>query len=216
MLSHMTANSQCPRRSCPDETLDHIFHCPHEMSDTPILLGCPLDIVDGLFQSYTFPPTHVHTSSGSTFSSTFLRGFMAAKWIDALSALGVDYPPCLMAWVLRFIWFDCTDLLWCERNAILHHSQNNHTQLESLQLEGKLHWFLDNQTFLLHYSWQALIRCHSRQNENYSVFWNRLIMSIVRRYSNGRMDSQLLQIFPNFGQPQGQTSLRKTCTHYYF
>ena len=34
MLSHMTGNSQCPGCLCTDETLDHIFHCPHIAMET--------------------------------------------------------------------------------------------------------------------------------------------------------------------------------------
>ena len=47
-----------------------------------------------------------------------------------------------MAWTLRFVWFDCMNSLWRERNAIIHHSQNQFTRLNSLRLHDKLNWFL--------------------------------------------------------------------------
>ena len=34
MMSHMSGNSQCPGCFCPDETLDHLFRCPHPLMIT--------------------------------------------------------------------------------------------------------------------------------------------------------------------------------------
>ena len=78
----------------------------------------------------------------------FLRGFPVTDWTTALHALGEEHPTRVMAWTLRFMWFDCTDSLWRERNAILHHSQNQFTRLDSLRLDDKLNWFLTHRTQL--------------------------------------------------------------------
>jgi hypothetical protein len=78
----------------------------------------------------------------------FLRGFLTKNWTCALDKLGVDHAPCIISWLLRFIWFDCTDLLWREWNHILHRSQNNHHQLESTRLNDRLQWFLDHRHLL--------------------------------------------------------------------
>ena len=78
----------------------------------------------------------------------FLRGFPVTGWMTALCALGEEHPTRIMAWTLCFVLFDCTDSLWRERNAILHHSQNQFTRLDSLRLDDKLNWFLLHRTQL--------------------------------------------------------------------
>ena len=78
----------------------------------------------------------------------FLRGFLTTGWTSALCDLGVNHTPRIISWLLRFIWFDCTNLLWCKQNNILHRSQNNHHHLESTRLNDRLQWFLDHRHLL--------------------------------------------------------------------
>ena len=171
MLSHITGNSQCPGCTCNNETLDHLFHCPnHLMLSTRMSIvntmrkkgmrrGIPRAFLDALssllsdhFNDTTSSlPAHsslreASLSQRTLGTSMLLRGYLVRAWSTALTDLGVENPPRMMTWVLRFIWFECTDLLWRERNDILHRSKNNTTQLDELRLETRLRWFLDNHT----------------------------------------------------------------------
>ena len=173
MLSHMTGNSQCPGCTCTDETLDHLFICPHPMlvaKREEILAALRkkglkrrlprafLDTLSYMMDEYfneapTKPCSHslfraASKTQRSIGVNMFLRGFPVTDWTTALHALGEEHPARIMAWTLRFMWFDCTDSLWRERNAILHHSQNQFTRLDSLRLDDKLNWFLTHRTQL--------------------------------------------------------------------
>jgi hypothetical protein len=167
MLSHMTDNAQCPGCSYPDETLDHLFQCPH-----PLLVSKRLEIIHTLrkkglnqhiphifldmldiiitdhFQScIPHTPTHPALLTALAAQSTiginmFLRGYMATSWTTALDNMGVEHPQWTMLWILHFLWFDCMDTLWREQNLILHHSQNAFDESVSHQNAVRLHWFL--------------------------------------------------------------------------
>ena len=83
-------------------------------------------------------------------ANMFLRGFIVTDWAAALADLDVDCPHNMMAWTLRFIWFDCTSVLWRELNNILHRNLNHQSILESARMDNTLQWFLDHQTSLAH------------------------------------------------------------------
>ena len=80
----------------------------------------------------------------------FLRGFLVKGWTTALRDLGAEHPPRIMTWLLRFLWFECTELLWHERNNILHRTHNNYDHLASAQMDNRLCWFLDHRHLLSH------------------------------------------------------------------
>ena len=79
-----------------------------------------------------------------------LRGFLATGWTSYLRSCGLSYPTRTMAWILRFLWLESADALWRTRNDILHRQQNEHSHLDDLRLQERLHWFLDNRTCLAH------------------------------------------------------------------
>jgi hypothetical protein len=92
-----------------------------------------------------------------------LHGFLFVDWTTYLHLYGMTYPTHTMAWILCFLWFDCVDALWRTCNDIFHRQQNEHSNLEDLQLQERLHWFLDNRAslahrnqFLLHFSHQDI------------------------------------------------------------
>ena len=175
MLSHMTSNSQCPGCPCPDETLDHLFHCPHLAMATTrnkiiatfrkkgLKRHIPRVVIDAISTMMTDYFDQIHSplptfpslrltllSQRAIGTNMFLRGFLVKGWTTALRDLGAEHPPRIVTWLLRFLWFECTELLWHERNNILHRTHNNYDHLASAQMDNRLCWFLDHRHLLSH------------------------------------------------------------------
>ena len=174
MLSYIMGNSQCPGCLCSDETIQHLLHCPHPFMKAKrdeivaalrkkgLRAHLPmtfLDILADLISGTVTPdppvnPTHTlhrgFIAQSKIGFDLFLRGFIAKQWTLDLRELGLSRPSNAISWILRFIWFDCTDALWRTQNDILHHNQNEHTLLEESRLQDQLLWFLDNKDCIAH------------------------------------------------------------------
>ena len=173
MMSHMSGNAQCPGCLCPDETLNHIFRCPHpQMVSTRVTIlsnlrkqgrkrHAPRPYIDALttiltdhFDSTTSPTPSLPPLRRAVEAQRlvgddmFLRGFIVKDWATAISELGGERPHVMVAWTLRFIWFECTTVLWHTRNGILHNNSNQHSLLDSKRMDNTLQWFLDHQSSL--------------------------------------------------------------------
>ena len=169
MLSHMTSIAQCPGCSNTDETLDHLFHCPHPslVSTREEIISALrkkglkrrvprpfLDCVVAILSSHfgiVRPDASTHpafltamTAQSHIGFDMFLRGYIALHWTAALDAINAEHPLRIMVWTLRFLWFDCVDPLWRARNRILHDQENAHTLSLDDRHNTTLTWYLDN------------------------------------------------------------------------
>jgi hypothetical protein len=217
MLAHMSGNSQCPGCTCVDETLDHLFTCPH-----PILVAkreeiitdlrkkglkrrvprAFLDAISTMMTAYftatpSTPPSHSLLRTAlykqrAIGVNMFLRGFSVTDWLNALRDLGEEHPARIMVWTLRFLWFDCTDTLWRERNAILHHSQNHFTRLDSIRLDDKLSWFLTHKTQLARRD-QYLLRYTQQDIQNMPTKTKRELLRLLGMAHNIHQKELLLR-----------------------
>ena len=169
MLSHMTSSAQCPGCSNIDETLDHLFHCPHPLLVSTRMeiistlrktglkrrvprpfLDCIINILSSHFGMTTMVPPHPAFAKALDAQShigfdMFLRGYIALDWSTALGDMDTDLPARIMVWTLRFLWFDCVDPLWRARNRILHDQENAHTTSLDSHHNTTLQWYLDNE-----------------------------------------------------------------------
>jgi hypothetical protein len=72
------------------------------------------------------------------------RGFLSDCWLTALKDFGVEHPEPKIAAVLKLIWFDFTDVIWRNRNAVVHDGDNQARQMEQNTWAAKLLWYLEN------------------------------------------------------------------------
>ena len=168
MQAHMTGTKQCP--SCPhsDETLDHLFHCPHpallakreelleHLRKKGLKVGTPRVVMDTiviLIQAYftgSLPPTSSTSPSITLALETQIqigleylpRGFLATHWIDALEEHGCPFPHRTLAHLVHTLWIDVTDSLWRTRNTITHNGVNLNTLAQERELDSRLRWYL--------------------------------------------------------------------------
>ena len=72
------------------------------------------------------------------------RGFLSNCWLTALKEFGVEHPERKIAAVLKLIWFVFTDVIWRNRNEIVHDGDNHAWQVEQSTWATKLLWYLEN------------------------------------------------------------------------
>ena len=168
MQAHLTGTSQCPLCPHPDETLDHLFHCPHpvltakreelleHLRKKGLKSGTPrplMDILIGLLDSYirtTTPPSDLSCPLTRDAVNTqvqiglqFLpRGFLSRRWIDAFAAHGCSNPHRTLKSIIYMLWIDFTDTLWRTRNTIAHDGTNLHTMAQERTVDTNLQWFI--------------------------------------------------------------------------
>ena len=155
MLAHMSGNKQCPGCPHPDETFEHLVHCPHPLLHAKreeivvalckkgLKLRVPMVLLEFL-ASTILGSGHTHDADGLSLLQCALdaqariglmmtlRGFLATGWTSYLRSCGLSYPTRTMAWILRFLWLECADALWRTRNDILHRQQNEHSHLDDI------------------------------------------------------------------------------------
>ena len=170
MLGHISGSSQCPSCTHPDETLDHLFHCPHpllrrkreqileHLRKKGLKLKIPYPVIsawcsllssyfDGIPPDIQFhsPELQLAASSQISIGLRFLpRGFMSREWLMAMEAHGCESPDRKLASMILFLWFDVTDALWRVRNDIVHHSQNLNELAQEGMLDDQLKWYLSH------------------------------------------------------------------------
>jgi hypothetical protein len=125
MQAHITGRAQCPGCRCPDETLDHMFHCTNRLLITKreeLLLDCrkkmiaggiPRAIAEalyGLLFAYvkgTEPPSHSNPQIAQAMAAQIRigiefipRGFLARDWTTVLENFSVERADSKMGKVL--------------------------------------------------------------------------------------------------------------------
>jgi hypothetical protein len=169
MHGHTTGNTQCPGCPCLDETMDHLFQCPHtnlmEKKDELITSirtkgissGIPRVIMETVCRllydlihgnNWNTPE---HPSLAKAVRSQIdigirllPRGFISAEWLECLKDFGVQLPEQKMSKLFRLIWFDFTDMLWRNRNEVAHGGDSRTQQIERETWASKLRWYLEN------------------------------------------------------------------------
>ena len=149
MQVHITGISQCPGCSCPDEILNHVFQCPHElmkkrrqeriaqMRKKGIKEGVPRNIIN------TFCDVLHNTSSPNSIplvqpvysdevqaaivqqegigNEMMTRGFLATGWMTALVESGCPNPEQRMNTLQTMVWDEFAFPMWAQRNEIFHY-----------------------------------------------------------------------------------------------
>ena len=170
MQAHSSGPAQCPLCPFPDETLDHIFHCPHpvlkckrelileELRKKGLKLDIPRVVVEalcGLLREYIWgeevshhddPSLHAAVSAQRNIGLAMLpRGFISGTWITAMEAFGCSRPHHKLSSLIFNLLIELTDKLWRERNTLAHdrHSNLNDQALSHL-LDVQLLWYAEN------------------------------------------------------------------------
>jgi hypothetical protein len=169
MQAHIDGTADCPLCPCPDETLDHIFHCPHpvlackremmleELRKKGLRLDIPRAIVDvlhSLLESYIHEGVPPSPSDPSLLTAVqaqlrigrdmLPRGFLSTHWIRAMESMGCQQPHRKLATLIYYLWMEVTDKLWRERNALTHDSFNLNDQSNEQALVERLEWYQQN------------------------------------------------------------------------
>lgn len=169
MQGHATGNTHCPSCPNPDETMDHLFRCPHRalmrqkdelitsIRSKGISSGIPRVIMEVLCRLlYDFvhglhPQIPEHPSIATAVRSQIdigirllPRGFVSVEWLRAMEDFGVDRPAQKFSKILKLIWFEFTDKLWRNRNEIAHSTESRTRQQEQNTWAAKLRWYLEN------------------------------------------------------------------------
>lgn len=174
MLSHTHGTPNCP--NCPhrDETMDHIFHCPHpvlkrkremvleQLRKKGLSIGLPRAVLDGIFSLLT---SYLHNTSPTRPAdlgiarawdaqsrigiSMLPRGFVSSHWILALEEQGCPHPHRKMASMVYHLLLDFTDEIWRERSSLAHESTNLNDLAQESVMDQRLHWYRLNYTTVL-------------------------------------------------------------------
>ena len=169
MQAHISGTAQCPSCPYPDETLDHLFHCPHpllqckrelileQLRKKGLKLRVPYPIVStwcsilaSYFDDTPLPEFEPHEIRNAVLSQQviglqfFPRGFLSTEWIHAMEALGCVDPHRKLASLTFFLWIEVTDALWRVWNGIVHKSQNLNDMAQEVVVDSRLQWYLGN------------------------------------------------------------------------
>jgi len=187
MLAHMSGNAQCPSCPHPDETLDHLFHCPHpllqckrelileQLRKKGLKLQVPYAIVSAwccILRSYfddtplpDFGTTEIRLAVSSQQEiglQFFPRGFLSNGWITAMEAHGCENSHHKLASLTFFLWIEVTDALWRVRNGIVHKSQNLNDMAQEVDADDRLRWYLQHyRTVLSRHDFKLIRRLSS-------------------------------------------------------
>ncbi|KAL3762232.1 hypothetical protein ACHAWU_004770 [Discostella pseudostelligera] len=175
MQAHITGISHCPSCTHPDETLDHIFHCPHpiltqkreelleHLRKKGLSLRIPppvLDAIVNLMGSYIslmpMDPTHPSDMIQAAITSQLgigihlmPRGYLSRLWVDALDAYHCPHPERALSNLIKFLLNDFTDSLWRTRNDLVHRAQNLTDLATEASIDERLLWYTSNKHDLL-------------------------------------------------------------------
>ena len=174
MQAHISGTAQCPSCPYPDETLDHLFHCPHpllqckrelileQLRKKGLKLRVPYPIVSAwcsiltsYFDSTPLPDFDSREIRRAAFSQQviglqfFPRGFLSTEWIPAMEALGCEDPHRKLASLTFFLWVEVTDALWRVWNGIVHKSLNLNDMAQEVAVDSRLQWYLGNYRTIL-------------------------------------------------------------------
>jgi hypothetical protein len=187
MQAHIGGTADCPLCPHPDETLDHIFHCPHpvlackremileELRKKGLRLDIPRAIVDvlhSLLKSYIHegaPPSPTDPTLLTAVQAQLRighdmlpRGFLSTHWIRAMESMGCQQPHRKLAALIYYLWMEVTDRLWRERNALTHDSFNLNDKSNEQVLTERLEWYRQNyRTVLSHHDFYLVAKLES-------------------------------------------------------
>ena len=243
MHGHTTGITQCPGCGQPDETMDHLFQCTNkilmEKKDNLInivrskglKLGVPRVLMEAICRMlYDFvharePVIPDHPGIAEAVQSQLRvgmnllpRGFLSATWYDLMHDFGVPYPERKLSGILKLLWFEFTQILWQNRNEILHKQQNMTQQMDNESMVSKLTRYLADplvlaprDQFMLHYTEDDIQRmtCYKRK---------RLVENLERLekiYTKERMLREKGQrsIWDYFTRRDSTTDMAETDTH---
>ncbi len=130
VVGRYTGISQCPGCSVQDETIDHLFHCPHQqmvkarteslsaLRHFLIQAGTPRTFSDPFvhfIQSYLenrAPHTDNHfaqetyQSQMSIGHNLILRGYLSIEWLHLLRHVGHDCPENVLTNIIFHLWHE--------------------------------------------------------------------------------------------------------------
>jgi hypothetical protein len=187
MQSHTSGSARCPLCPCLDETMDHLFHCPHpvlkckrkiileELREKGLKLGIPrviIEVLSGLLNEYftgdEFSPhtdTHLLVAVQDQRDiglQMIPRGLLASSWIDAMEVMGCPHPHRKLMSLIHFLWLDGKDMLWREWNHLAHQPGNLNVQGCSESLNLRVQWYIENfRSAISHYDSHLILDIRS-------------------------------------------------------
>ena len=73
------------------------------------------------------------------------QGFLTKEYMTAIEELGVPHPDmCMMNTLQHLIYNTVTDLVWQERNEIMHRSKNKYNAIEDARLLERINWYVEH------------------------------------------------------------------------
>ena len=181
VVGRYTGITQCPGCSTKDETIDHMFHCPHPQMVTArteslsalrrflIRAGTSRPFSDpfvDLFQSYledrvphtpNYLAQEAYQAQLAIGHNLTLRGYLATEWLHLLRYSGHARPETAITNIIFHTWHDFFKRIWDARNNLLHRTQNRTTAALETSLDERLLWFLANRGRALSHNDQKMI-----------------------------------------------------------
>ncbi len=177
----------CPNCPHQDETMDHLFHCPHpvlkskremileQLCKKGLSLGLPRAVLDGLFSLLTAylnnTPSIRPVDPGIERAwaaqyrigiSMLPRGFVSSQWILALEELGCPHPHRKLASMVYHLLLDFTNKIWRERSSLAHESTNLNDLAQESAIDQHLCWYrLNYITVLSHHDFHLIDGIHA-------------------------------------------------------
>jgi len=179
MRQFITGISQCPGCACPDETMTHLFRCPHErmkatrreaLSKLERLLRkgkVPQEVVFAiihLMRTESDGGTDFYLRRFSPAIATaledqerigvhlMLRGFLAKSWADAMRDCGVTRNvDRRMNKLQRMMWTEWVEPIWKTRCDILYGGKNEYDAVREAELSAEILWYIHHRDDVLAY-----------------------------------------------------------------
>lgn len=182
MTVHMYRSTQCPLCIHPDETLDHLLHCPHPFLQckwdlilehlwkkglklqTPypvVLAWCTLlqTYVDNNTSTLPFASPEINQASAAQIAirlKCLPHGFLSSQWIEAMEAHGGTHSTHKLSALIFFPLTEVTDALWQVRND---KTKNVNDLAQEGVVDDQLQWYLLNN--------RSVLSCHGHKLLNW-------------------------------------------------
>ena len=169
MLSHVQGSPVCPLCAHADETLDHIFHCPHlvlaaqheilleELRKKGLrtgILWAVMDAFSGFLLAYITGATptapsnpillNLYTAQHRIGFQMLTQGLLSMSWIHTMTVMGCSNPYCKLSTFIFHMWTTFTDPIWRERNHLTHDSLNFNDCYTEQEIDSQLIWYSQN------------------------------------------------------------------------
>ena len=179
---HETQVSQCPCCiQCDDETVAHVFQCPHpDMAAKRAeiiaalrkkglrkisrqILSTVAELIEQYAEGGEMRATTNHPSVQVALEAQrslgwddFFRGYLVKEWLPALEQTHNGDAHQQFYQFQKLIWYEVAFPQWCERNRIAHGSQSHDKRVESERLAEELVWYSQHRDVLppgFHQQW---------------------------------------------------------------